>query len=76
MSASRAGASKSSATVSSDAVNDRETPSGARRFLLPALAALALVGGFADLIRGGITLGPILLVAAYCVLIPAAILRR
>ena len=40
------------------------------------LAALALLLGYADLIRGGITLAPILLVLGYCVLIPVAILRR
>jgi hypothetical protein len=38
-------------------------------------AALALVAGYADLIRGGETLAPILLVVGYCVLIPAAILK-
>ena len=40
------------------------------------LAALALLLGYADLIRGGITLAPILLVLGYCVLVPVAILRR
>ena len=40
------------------------------------LAALSLLLGYADLIRGGITLAPILLVLGYCVLIPVAILRR
>jgi hypothetical protein len=40
------------------------------------LAAVALVLGYADLIRGGITLSAILLVLGYCVLIPVAILRR
>ncbi|HEY0971093.1 MAG TPA: hypothetical protein VGE02_09015 [Gemmatimonadales bacterium] len=73
MSALRAGTPRTGATVTS---SDTGAPAGARRFLLPALAALALVGGFADLIRGGITLGPILLVIACCVLIPAAILKR
>jgi hypothetical protein len=38
-------------------------------------AALTLVAGYADLIRGGETLAPILLVVGYCVLIPAAILK-
>ena len=42
---------------------------------LPVAAALLLLVGFADIARGGITLGPVLLVAAYCVIIPAAILR-
>jgi hypothetical protein len=40
-----------------------------------ALAALALVVGYADLARGGVTLAPILLVVGYCVLIPVAILK-
>ena len=35
-----------------------------------------LLLGFADLIRGGITLGPVLLTIGYCVLVPVAILRR
>lgn len=39
------------------------------------LAAAALVVGYADLWRGGVTVAPILLVLAYCVLIPVAILR-
>jgi hypothetical protein len=47
-----------------------------RGLLFWGLAALALIGGYADLARGGITLAPILLVLAYCVLIPLAILRR
>jgi hypothetical protein len=40
-----------------------------------ALAALALVVGYADLWRGGITLGPVALVVGYAVLLPVAILR-
>ena len=39
------------------------------------LVAAALVGGFVDLARGGDTIAPILLVLAYCVLIPLAILK-
>ena len=38
------------------------------------LAALSLGLGYADLVRGGQTLAPVLLVLAYCVLIPIAIL--
>jgi hypothetical protein len=38
-------------------------------------AAVALIGGYADLWRGGETLAPILLVLGYCVLVPIAILR-
>ncbi|MHB1298944.1 MAG: hypothetical protein ACYC0B_10495 [Gemmatimonadaceae bacterium] len=39
------------------------------------LSAAALVLGYADLWRGGITVAPILLVLGYCVLIPIAILK-
>jgi hypothetical protein len=39
------------------------------------LAALALLLGYADLARGGVTLAPILLVLGYCVLVPIAILK-
>jgi hypothetical protein len=40
------------------------------------VAALALLIGYADLIRGGITLAPTMLVLGYCVLIPLAILKK
>ena len=46
-----------------------------RRLVLWGLVAATLVGGFIDLWRGGITVAPILLVLAYCVLIPLAILK-
>ena len=46
-----------------------------RRPLLWAAVALALGLGYADLWRGGITLGPAFLILAYCVLVPLAILR-
>ena len=47
-----------------------------RGWRLPAgLAVLALVLGYWDLARGGITVAPLLLVLAYCALIPIAILR-
>lgn len=39
------------------------------------LSVACLVLGYADLWRGGITIAPILLVLAYCVLIPIAILK-
>ncbi len=55
---------------------ESETPARSRSWLWWGLAILALVLGYADLIRGGITLAPILLVLGYCVLIPVAILRR
>jgi hypothetical protein len=43
--------------------------------ILWSVAAAALILGFIDLIRGGETLGPILLVLGYCVLVPLAILK-
>jgi len=46
-----------------------------RRLVLWGLVAVAMVLGFIDLWLGGITLAPILLILAYCVLIPLAILR-
>ena len=55
------------------ATNDTSVRS--RRLVLWGLVAVTLVGGFIDLWRGGITVAPILLVLAYCVLIPLAILR-
>jgi hypothetical protein len=38
-----------------------------------ALGTIAL--GFADLMRGGETIAPVLLVLGYCVLVPLAILK-
>ena len=52
-----------------------DTSSRTRRLLLWGLAAAAMVLGFIDLWRGGITVAPILLILAYCVLIPLAILK-
>jgi hypothetical protein len=40
-----------------------------------SLAAVSLLAGYADLVRGGETIAPILLVLGYCVLIPLAILK-
>ena len=40
-----------------------------------AVAALVLLAGYADLVRGGETIAPILLVLGYCVFVPLAILR-
>jgi hypothetical protein len=40
-----------------------------------SLAAGSLLAGYADLVRGGETIAPVLLVLGYCVLIPLAILR-
>lgn len=46
-----------------------------RTWLYWGLALGTLILGFADLVRGGETLAPILLVVGYCVLVPLAILR-
>ena len=50
-------------------------PLRSRSLLWWALAALALIVGYADLARGGTTVAPILLVLGYCVLVPIAILK-
>lgn len=55
------------------------TPQSAPRlrpYIWWALAAVVLAAGYADLVRGGITFGPVLLVIGYCILIPLAILKR
>jgi len=39
------------------------------------LAAASLLGGYADLARGGETIAPLLLVLGYVVLVPLAILK-
>ena len=39
-------------------------------------ATLVLLLGYVDLVRGGVTVAPLLLVAGYCMLVPLAILRR
>lgn len=51
-------------------------PRRSRALLWWGLAAATLVLGYADLVRGGETLAPILLIIGYCVLVPLAILRR
>ncbi len=42
--------------------------------VLRTAAAAALALGYADLVRGGITLAPVLLVVAYVLLVPAVVL--
>jgi hypothetical protein len=42
--------------------------------LVRAVAAAALLIGYADLVRGGITIAPLLLVVGYMLLVPAAII--
>ncbi|MBI2795598.1 MAG: hypothetical protein HYX65_02705 [Gemmatimonadetes bacterium] len=54
---------------------DGERAVRTREFLWWGLAALALLLGYADLVRGGVTVAPILLVIGYCVLVPLAILK-
>ena len=50
-------------------------PVPARRpLVLRVIAAAALLLGYADLVRGGITFAPLAIVLAYTVLVPAAIL--
>jgi hypothetical protein len=46
-----------------------------RSIMLWGVALLVIVAGFADLVRGGTTVAPILLVLGYCVLVPIAILK-
>ena len=46
-----------------------------RPLLFWGIALATLLAGFIDLAIGGQTLGPVLLVIAYCVLIPIAILK-
>jgi hypothetical protein len=63
------------------ASNERTSEDVSRRFAFDrplfwwSLAAGTLLLGYADLARGGETIAPVLLVLAYCVLIPVAILR-
>jgi hypothetical protein len=46
-----------------------------RRLLWWGLSALSLLGGYADLVRGGETIAPMLLVLGYCILVPVAIVK-
>jgi hypothetical protein len=56
--------------MGTDRMPDRLRP----LFFLGA-AILAILVGLADQARGGITIGPNLLVIGYCILIPGAILK-
>ena len=47
-----------------------------RAALLRAAAALALVLGYVDLVRGGTVLAPLALVAGYLVLVPLSLLAE
>ena len=46
-----------------------------RPLLFWGLALITIVAGFGDLARGGVTVGPLLLVIGYCILVPVAILK-
>lgn len=52
-----------------------ETETRSRAFLWWGIALATIVAGYVDLARGGATIAPILLVAGYFVLVPAAILK-
>jgi hypothetical protein len=54
--------------------NGTSGASAGRSWTYWVIAAVVLLAGFADLVRGGETLAPILLILGYCVLIPLAIL--
>ena len=41
-----------------------------------ALAAASLLAGYLDLVRGGVTIAPLLLVIAYVVLVPLALIAE
>jgi hypothetical protein len=56
------------------ATPESEKP-GSRPLLWWGLAAAAIIVGFIDLSRGGITVSAILLTIGYCVLVPIAILK-
>jgi hypothetical protein len=47
-----------------------------RAHLLRALAAVVLLLGYADLVRGGVVVAPILLVTGYVLLVPLVLLTR
>jgi hypothetical protein len=51
------------------------SPGNTRPFLWWGVAAATLALGYADLIRGGETIAPILLVIGYCIFVPIAILK-
>ena len=53
---------------------DTDRATGRRSALRWGLAAVVLALGYADLVRGGETVAPILLVMGYGVLVPLAIL--
>ena len=66
----------SSAGVDYSTCMSQTEPRRSRALLWWGLAAATLILGYADLVRGGETVAPILLIVGYCVLVPLAILRR
>ncbi|MEO7084290.1 MAG: hypothetical protein ABI085_08260 [Gemmatimonadaceae bacterium] len=56
-------------------MTDSAAVSRTRGIMWWGIAALVILGGFADLARGGETIAPILLAVGYCVLVPIAILK-
>ncbi len=52
----------------------RSNSSARRSWMFWVIAVVVLLAGFADLVRGGETLAPILLIVGYCILIPLSIL--
>ena len=47
-----------------------------RVHVVRGIAAAALIAGYVDLVRGGVTIAPLLLVAGYVVLVPLALLAE
>lgn len=63
------------ANLDSNATAERsDRPAWRRPAVLWGLAALTLLLGYADLVRGGEVVAPFLLVIGYCILVPMAIL--
>lgn len=54
---------------------ETQTRARGRSLVWWAVAVVVLLAGYADLVRGGETLAPILLVLGYCVCVPLAILK-
>jgi len=54
----------------------RPTRAALARALPWTAAALTLAAGYADLLRGGVVLAPLLLALGYVVLVPVAVLKR
>ena len=59
----------------SESQKDSAVAGRSRSLLWWGLAAAVLILGYLDLIRGGQTIAPILLILGYCVLVPIAILK-